>query len=193
MHTFDLFPHTFSGLRLRALRLDDLDAFHAYRRDPAVARFQGWAPMDRPACAAFLREQAGHDALVPDGWRQLAIAREDDDALIGDVGLWLSADATRVEFGLSITPDAQGQGHGTACVRGLLARLACVPSLVEIQAASDLRNLPCLALLQRAGMTPSHRREDEYKGEWCVEQVFVTRLDPLRHAAETTAPRADRT
>ena len=42
---FETLPHSLKRLRLRILRPDDLDAFHAYRSDPVVAKYQGWEPM----------------------------------------------------------------------------------------------------------------------------------------------------
>ena len=63
---FTCLPLDLGRLRLRWLREGDLPEFLAYRSDPEVARFQGWAPMDEAAARAFLREvAAGMRALVP--------------------------------------------------------------------------------------------------------------------------------
>jgi RimJ/RimL family protein N-acetyltransferase len=74
-------------VRLRALRRSDLQAFLAYRSDPEVARFQGWAPISPEQAAAFLAEMAAPTAWPEGEWLQLAIARSADDALVGDIGL----------------------------------------------------------------------------------------------------------
>lgn len=170
---FERLPWTVDRLVLRPLRLDDLDAFHAYRSDPAVARFQGWAPMTRLDAAAFLQAQAALRDVLPGSWAQLAIARRDDDLLVGDAGLWLSGDGSRAEFGLSITPAVQGRGHGTEAVRALLGLLFATTAVQRVEACTDLRNLPCLAALERAGMARIAVRQAEYKGEACTEQVFA--------------------
>lgn len=171
----ELLPHDLPHLRLRALRVADLDAFHAYRSDPRVARYQGWAPMTQAEAAAFLAAQAGPPALVRGGWRQWAIAERAGDRLLGDVGVWLSADARQAGFGLSIAPAAQGRGHGGECVRGLLALLFAAMPVEEVEASTDARNTPCLAVLARAGMRHVRTQQAIYKGEACVERVFVAR------------------
>lgn len=38
---------------LRKLEPKDLDAFHAYRSDPVVARYQGWSAMHREGAQSF--------------------------------------------------------------------------------------------------------------------------------------------
>lgn len=168
----DRLPFRLDALVLRTLREDDLEAFHAYRSDPAVARFQGWAPMARSEAAAFLKAQAGR-GLSPGAWLQLGIALQDTDLLVGDAGVWLSGEGSRAEFGLSITPAVQGRGYGTEAVRGLLALLFASTAVQRVEACTDLRNLPCLAALERAGMVRTVVREAEYKGELCREQVFA--------------------
>ncbi|HET7268954.1 MAG TPA: GNAT family N-acetyltransferase [Oleiagrimonas sp.] len=165
-------PHDLRRVRLRTLRSSDLDLFHGYRSDPVVARFQGWTPMSREQASAFLREQSVDDVPVPGSWRQLAIAEVGTDALLGDVGVWVSADGTRAEFGLSIAPVAQGHGYGTECVRGLLALLFSSTPVEEVEASADVRNQPCLAMLARSGMRVIHTRTAEYKGEMCMERVY---------------------
>lgn len=170
---FEQLPWTVGRLRLRTLREDDLPAFHAYRSDPAVARFQGWSPMTLAEAAAFLRAQLALRNLAPGSWVQLGIASLASDSLVGDAGVWLSGDGTRAEFGLSIAPAVQGRGHGTEAVQGLIALLFASTAVLRIEASADLRNLPCLGALGRAGMVRVATREAEYKGERCTEQVFI--------------------
>ncbi len=166
-------PHELERLRLRRLRPDDLGAFHAYRGDPIVARYQGWRPMSLPEAADFLRLEAAHADTAPGSWRQFGVAERATDRLVGDMGLWLAADGLQAEFGLSIHPAVQGQGYGTECVRGLLALVFATTAVCEIVATTDVRNAPCLALLARTGMRELATRRGEYKGEPCLEKVFA--------------------
>lgn len=168
-------PHDLERLRLRALRIADLDAFHAYRSDPEVARYQGWAPMTAAQAAEFLRRHGGGPHLMPGTWRQWAIADLRSDRLLGDAGVWLSPDAAQAGFGLSITPAAQGNGYGTECMRGLIGLLFSATPVMDVTASTDHRNAPCLAALARAGMRRVDTRQVEYKGEACTEQVFAVR------------------
>lgn len=172
---FASLPRDLARLRLRALRMDDLDAFHACRSDPRVARYQGWSPLTRLGAEAFLRMQSGGGEPVRGTWRQLAIAERATDRLVGDMGVRLAPDAERAEFGLSIAHGAQERGYGTECVRGLIALLFEATSISEIVAATDTRNVACVALLVRVGMREIARRQATYKGELCMEQVFALR------------------
>lgn len=172
---FEVLPHALDRLRLRPLRAGDLDAFHGYRSDPDVARYQGWAPMTAGQAAEFLQLHAGQADLVAGAWRQWAVADLRDDRLLGDLGVWLSADCAQAEFGLSITPAAQGHGYGTECVRGLVALLFSATPVAEVVASADIRNAACLAVLARAGMRHVDTRRAGYKGESCTEQVFSMR------------------
>ncbi len=171
----DGFPYSLNRLRLRTLRLDDLEAFHTYRSDPVVARYQGWEPMTTGEAINFLQHQGSLTNHAPDTWRQFAIADLTSDLLIGDIGLWFSADFLRAEFGISITPAAQGNGYGTECVRGLIAILLSTTSVVEVVANADSRNFACLAVLAQSDMQHIETRQAEYKGEICIEQVFSVR------------------
>lgn len=172
---FERLPHSFSRLRLRTLRPDDLEAFHAYRSDPSVARYQGWEPITAQEAADFLRSQANQIGHAPGTWRQLAIADLKSDLLIGDMGVWLSPDCLQAEIGLSLTPSAQGHGYGTECVHGLIGLLFSATGVTEVVASSDVRNLACLAALARSGMRHTDTRQVEYKGEMCTEHVFSAR------------------
>jgi RimJ/RimL family protein N-acetyltransferase len=165
-------PYHLQRLRLRSLRQDDLSAFHAYRSDADVARFQGWSPMTVAEASAFLEAQTHNACLVPGTWHQLGIASLEGDLLLGDAGMWLSPDSTQAEFGLSIAPAEQGNGYGAESVRGLIELIFLATPVAEIVASSDVRNAPCLAALARSGMRHIDTRRAEYKGEMCTEHVF---------------------
>jgi ribosomal-protein-alanine N-acetyltransferase len=169
---FEQLPYRLTRLHLRLLRRDDLAAFHAYRNDPEVARFQGWSPMTADQAVAYLGAQASHTCLVPGEWHQLGIAGVDDDLLIGDLGIWLSLDSTEAEFGISITPAAQGHGYSTECIGGLFELLFSTTPVAQIIASADARNAACLALLLRSGMRQTGIQQTEYKGEICTEHLF---------------------
>ena len=165
----------FERIRLRPLRETDLAPFLAYRSDPEVARLQGWERMSRPEAAAFIAENAAATGFVPGKWIQVAIADSPSDRLIGDLGVYLSPDRASAEFGITITPDAQGKGYATEAIRGLIGLLFSTTPVTNIVACADVRNAPCLAALQRAGMTHEGSRPAEYKGETCTESLFSIR------------------
>jgi aminoglycoside 6'-N-acetyltransferase len=85
-------PLAFAGGQLRRLRASDLPAFQAYRSMPELGRYQGWSPLADAQALAFLAEMADAPLFTPGQWVQLGIAATDADRLVGDVGLYLSAD-----------------------------------------------------------------------------------------------------
>ncbi|TXH70964.1 MAG: N-acetyltransferase [Lysobacteraceae bacterium] len=173
MSLFLHLPHKRERIRLRKLRPSDFRAFHAYRGDPDVARYQGWEPMSQDEAMQFLREYGRNAGLEPGEWAQLGIALSEDDHLIGDAGLWLGPDGRRAEFGISLHRDFQGRGYAREAGAALLDLLFAHTAVGQVRAATDVRNAACARMLQALGMRLVDSAQTEYKGEMCTEQVFV--------------------
>jgi aminoglycoside 6'-N-acetyltransferase len=162
-------------VRLRALRAADIHDFQAYRSDPAVARFQGWQPMDRDAALAFLRHAAPPPFNVGD-WAQIGIARtdnendsdSDDDQLVGDIGL-LREGLTQVQIGFSLARSAQGRGWAFAAVGACIDELLLPLGLTRLRGITDSRNAASLRLLSRLGFVQTSSEEQVFRGEPCTE------------------------
>ena len=165
-------PKLAKHIQLRPLRTTDLREFHAYRSDPLVARYQGWSTMSHEQTEEFLRNESEASEFQAGKWTQIGICTTPDDELIGDAGLFLSSDKSFSEFGLSLTPRFQGKGLGTEVITGLIRLIFDTTPCGRIIAYTDVRNLPCIRALQRAGMTISGAREETYKGELCKELLF---------------------
>ena len=165
-------PFDLPRLRFRIFAAGDLPLFCRYRSNADVARFQGWAPMTSAEARQFVEEQRKINRLAPGAWAQLAIADRGSDELVGDIGIWLSHDSSAAEFGLTLMPEIQGQGFGTEAIRGIIDFLMLATPAMDVTAASDVRNEPCLGALRSAGMEQVATREQEYKGELCTEFVF---------------------
>ncbi len=162
-----------SRIRLRRLREDDLCTFHAYRSDAEVGRYQNWALMTETRALSFLREQAALNTHALGSWIQLGIADCDDDRLIGDLGIWRSADRSEAEIGISLERAAQGRGHGSGAMQTAIALLFAHTAVERIHAHADVRNLACLGMLKRAGFRRIDTRQAVYRGETCTEHVHV--------------------
>ena len=130
------------GVRLRALREDDdLAVFLGYRSDPLVARYQGWGPMDEAKARAFLREHGAKADFDSAGhWLQLAIADAATDALLGDLGVWLSHDRSEAELGITLASASQGRGIGRSAMRAACGMLFSDSAVTRIHANADARN-----------------------------------------------------
>ena len=172
-------PCSSKRVTLRRLRLDDLSAFAAYRADPEVARWQGWTPMATDEARAFLVEMADVPLFVRGEWTQIAIADAASDALAGDIGLFLAEDAHTAELGITLARGAQGRGLATEAVALALQLVFAATRVERVLGVTDARNAPCIRLLERAGMQRHARREALFRGEPCVEFVYVAER-PLR-------------
>ena len=99
---------TGNRINLRRLAPQDLDLFHAYRSDAQVARFQDWSQMSRPEALQFLQSMASDPLFQKGHWSQIAIADVDDDRLLGDLGIHISANG--VDCLLYTSPSPRDRG-----------------------------------------------------------------------------------
>lgn len=118
---------------------------------------------------AFLNEMAAVPLFMPGEWTQLGIADEASDALLGDVGIFISADGREAELGFSLARAAQGRGIASAAVRAAIVWLMEQTSVERIHAQTDARNAACIRLLERLGAARVQRIDTEFRGERCVE------------------------
>ncbi len=162
---------------LRLLRAADVAAFHAYRSDPALARYQGWSPMTAEEARAFIAEMQ-EDLTISDTfatggrWIQLAIAHAASDALLGDMGLFLSEDRSYGEIGFTLCAAAQGQGHATRAALAATELLFALTEAREVRGITDARNRPSARVLERAGFEQVLVQQSVFKGEPCTELVY---------------------
>lgn len=173
MSLFLHLPHTCERVRLRRLRVSDFRAFHNYRGDPEVARYQGWSATSESETEALLRDYARNAGLEPGEWTQIGIAGNADDRLVGDLGIGLSPDARIAEFGVSLHPAFQHQGLAKEAVAGLIALLFAHTSVQRVIASTDVRNAPCLRMLDRLGLQHVGTAQTTCKGEDCTELLYA--------------------
>lgn len=165
-------------VRLRPLRDGDLPRFLAYRSDPEVARYQGWASCTEDEARAFIRSMAAVDGPIPGQWIQLGIALAGPDELIGDVGLLLHADGLGAQVGYSCSAQHQRQGLTTEAVRLLLQALAGHTRCNVVHAVVDSRNLASERLLVRLGFRVVDAVAVTHAHEKSLELRFELHLHP---------------
>jgi RimJ/RimL family protein N-acetyltransferase/SAM-dependent methyltransferase len=165
-------PREGARVLLRRLRSADLAAFQAYRHDPAVGRYQGWTAQSDPAARAFLEEMQRVEPLLYDAWTQLAIARREDDALIGDIGIRLAADGSEAEVGFTLGRTAQRQGLATEAVTIACALVFELTPARRILAVIDARNTSAIRLVERVGMRRVATSQALFRDEPCVEHTY---------------------
>lgn len=129
--------------------------------------------MSEAEAQAFLVEMEATALFRPGQWVQLGIAAPRTDVLIGDIGLRLSDDSQTGEVGFTLTPSAQGCGVASAAVQEALQLFFIATPVSQVIGITDARNTPSIRLLNRLGFECRETRNAEFRGEQCVEQVFV--------------------
>lgn len=155
-------------LRIDALVADDAATMHAYRADPAVARFQGWRPASVAEVSRFIAAQEKLGPDEPGTWWQRAIRLRDDGTLIGDLGLHFIAPDT-VEIGISLAPAHQHRGHARETLEVAFDFIFGGLGKQRLIALVDPRNAPCLKLLEGLGM-----QREAHPGGPAAEDVYLS-------------------
>lgn len=150
-------------LQLRALTVADAEALFQYRSLPEVTRFQGWAPATVEEVVRFVTEDVCHVMNQPDTWFQLGIFLNEDEVLVGDLGMhfWDEANSSAttdvegqtgiVEIGITLAPQFQGKGLASEAVRVALDYIFNMLQKSQVIASVDPENQRSMALMQRAG------------------------------------------
>lgn len=164
-------------LQIRAFRAEDAAILAAYRCDPEVARYQGWTQFDELKASEFIAGLQGARPGVPGVWYQFALALRDDGALIGDIGLRVVADdPATADIGYTLMTAQQGRGLASEAVRAVGEYAFTRLGLARLRATVDGRNLRSLALARRLGMIEVDAVETVWRGEPCVDRIFVLAL-----------------
>ncbi len=164
-------------LLLRRFREGDLDRLAATRALPEVARYLPFEPATRGQVEETLARRIAATALEKDDdWFVLAVERQADGLLLGDVTVFLrSLEHAQVEVGWIFHPDAGGQGYATEASRALVDLAFDTIGAHRVFARVDARNTSSAALCSRLHMRQeAHFRESElFKGAWGDELVFA--------------------
>ena len=173
MRSADPLPRFANDVVLRRLAASDLPAFQAYRHDPLLAQYQGWAAKSDAEASAFLTNMSAVTLLQPGIWSQIGIADPDGDCLIGDVGLFLAPDGHQSEIGVTLRRQSQGRGIATAAVREAINLVFEQTNADQVVGIADARNLQSIRLLQRVGMHMAESRGAIIREQPCVEHIYA--------------------
>jgi RimJ/RimL family protein N-acetyltransferase len=168
-----LLPRAGPRVALRRLRAGDLAAFQAYRRDEAVSRFQGWAPLPDDQAGAFLAEMADAPLFARGRWVQIGVADIATDMLIGDIGVCLAAAGEEVEIGFSLSAAFQGRGLAREAVGAAIELIFEATGATRVVATVDARNIASIRLLERLAMTRTGSAPATFRGAPCVEHAYA--------------------
>lgn len=148
--------HQPARVRLRDVALDDLELLDAWDRPEIVGEFNDFGMPRRNAEA--LREAVAKGPLRNDRNGMVMIERIADAAPIGTIG-WFAVkygpnDASRAwNMGISLIPDARGQGFGAEAQRLMAEELFQTTDANRVEASTDVENIAEQRSLEKAGFT----------------------------------------
>ncbi len=131
--------------------------------------------MSESQALAFIAEMTSAALFEPGEWAQLAIARAEDNSLVGDIGLFVSGTGEHAEVGFTVSPAAQGRGYGSEAVAAAISLLFEATAVERVLGVTDARNTASMQLLERVGMQRIESRVVVFKGEPCTEWVYAKR------------------
>ena len=166
-----MFLHT-RRLLLRNFNASDLEAFLAYRNDPAVAKYQSWdVPYPREKGEAFIAEMSDIHAPKQGHWLQLALELKETGTLIGDVAFCIKEDdARQAVIGFSIASAYWRKGFATEALTALLDYLFEDIDLHRVTADCDVENVSSWKTLEKLGF----RREAHFVESFLVDNRYTS-------------------
>ena len=141
--------------RLVVRRFDagDIETLHTYRNDEGTAAQQGWStPWPYDDAVMLVAEMALRDPLFERGeWAQLAVQRDDDPTLIGDIGVLWQRDDDVAEIGFTLAPEHRGLGYMAEAVAAVCEEVTRELGLRLVAAVTRLDHEPARRVLERVG------------------------------------------
>jgi RimJ/RimL family protein N-acetyltransferase len=161
--------------RLRDFTQRDLAEFARYRAIPEVARFQSWTDYSLADAQKLFIAQAGTRFGRDGSWYQVAIAANQDGALLGDCALHFLEDGRQLEIGFTVAPEHQGRGIAREALSLLLDHVFGTMKKYRVIAVTDAENVAAQKLLASLGFRKeAHYRENVFfKGRWGDECLFA--------------------
>jgi RimJ/RimL family protein N-acetyltransferase len=166
-----------SRLLIRPMRPGDAEVLAEYRNLPEVAALQLWElPYTVDDAQRMLSGQENLDGPTEGEWVQLAIER--DAEVVGDLACNIRSGGGIAEIGYTLHPTHQGAGFATEAAAELVRHLIEERGIHRIVAELDPANTASMRVLERLGMTFSHRseRSTRMRGQW-VDDLYYAMSD----------------
>jgi RimJ/RimL family protein N-acetyltransferase len=156
---------------IRRFRMDDLDAYVAYRNDETTAQFQSWTvpyPVDKARDA--IGKVVVLEGPISGEWFTYAIADPVSDVLIGDVAVMLEWEGRSAMIGYTLAPQSRGKGIAFEATSWVINRLFVELKVQRIHAALHPDNVASMMLLERLGfLYEGTARQAYWVGDLCTD------------------------
>ena len=155
--------------RLREFVCDDWRAVLDYQRDPRYLRYYPWTERTEADARAFVAMFQAWQIDEPRSRFQLAIARLEDDRLIGNCGIRRKpGNDWEADIGYELSPDFWGLGFATEAARAIVDFGFRELGLRRISSWCIADNVASARVLERLGfqLEGRLRRNEYFKGRW---------------------------
>lgn len=154
-------------LVIRALEPDDVDALHARRNDPEVARLQNWTlPYPRERAQGIVDGSIELAGPRDGEWWMAAVVERASGAFVGDLAVHLTFGGRSAEIGYSLDTASRGRGYATEALDRLLDHLIDDAGVARVSAMLHPDNVASARVLERCGFRfEGHTRGSYWVGE----------------------------
>ncbi|MEY4927765.1 MAG: hypothetical protein RI894_2201 [Bacteroidota bacterium] len=163
-------------LTIRHLVETDLCAFHGYRSNPEVTKYQGFDVMTIEQAAEFIKNNAPKQFGAPGEWVQYAIECLETQTLIGDCAIQLDKYDPRIAtVGITISHLDQQKGYAKEALLAILSFLFDTQNIHRVVETVDAENTASINLLKSTGFKQEgHFIENIFfKGAWGSEYQYA--------------------
>ena len=166
-------------LLLRPLRMADAKDFHAYAKNPRVARYVLWdAHESLGQTRGVLRGQIKDS--IEEGLLTLAITLRASGRMVGTIGLvWRERNNHAAEVGFSLAEDCWGQGLMTEALTAYLQHIFLTTDIRRVEALHDALNPSSGSVMRKADMKAEGlmREKIYYKGAYASVVLYAALKD----------------
>lgn len=163
-------------LRIRNLKLTDLNDFHIYRSNPDVTKYQGFDIMTMEQADEFIKGQLDKKFGKAGEWVQYGIENKTTGKIIGDCAIRLKPDDVRIaEIGITISHLEQKKGYAKEVLLSILTFLFSSKNIHRVVEIVDIENIPSISLLNSTGFRLEGNFIENifFKGKWGSELQFA--------------------
>lgn len=167
---------TTQRLKIRDLKLTDLNDFYVYRSNPDVTKYQGFDVMTIEQAKEFIQSQQDKKFGKAGEWIQYGIENKATKQLIGDCAIKLDKYDVRIaEIGITISHFEQKKGYAKEVLLGVLTFLFDTKNILRVVEIVDAENIASINLLKSIGFKQEgHFIENIFfKGKWGSEFQYA--------------------
>ena len=163
----EVYPITTERTLISPLVIEDLEVFLGYRKDPDVARFQGWDEnYSLEQAKKLIESQRGVQFPSEGNWLQLGVRHKSTGQLLGDLAL-KARPKNDFEIGFTIASSHRRQGFAKEAASALVEKLFANHKARKVLAFTDERNLSSIKTLESIGFVQREAKawQEDFKGE----------------------------